>query len=478
MPKHLSQQEINPRMLELQNLRMLHTKARERITSLENENKQLKAEMVLLKKENTEFKTKLTDLGYQFEQMKAIVFGKKGSIRKILQDDDTDNKPSTPRSKESYTRPIPKESEVTHTIHHPAPTDISSTRTRTKTFFVEDIPLDIKKTVTKHIVDQVWNGSVWRSTCNIPTTTVTLGNNIRMLVSTLSVEQRLSYTQIQQMLELLFHIHISQGEIVAVLTKESYILQSTYDVLLNQVQGESCQHIDETSWDIKSERCFAWGITGPSGISVYTLGMSRGIGVAQRLYGSSTGVLVSDDYLVYKNLSIEHQLCFAHLIRKFRDFAQHPSFEEAIHQKLVQKYQDCKDIFKELRETTKQDNPELKQGYFNQRLTQLGEIETTDPPPVKRIKTTLQKNILKYLTCLRFPHIPLTNNTAEQSLRHLVIKRRISFGSTSHKGAHVLSVLMTVLKHLLKTHPGEYFERYAELRVVQPPEMRLSTKEF
>jgi Transposase IS66 family len=465
MPKHLSQQEINLRMTELRNLRMLHTQARGRITYLEHENKQLKAEIVLLKKENAELKTKLTDLGYQFEQMKAIVFGKKGSLRKILEDNE-DKTPKTPRSKSTYTRPIPKESEVTHTVHHPAPTDISSSRKRTKTFFVEDIPLDIKKTITKHTVEQVWNGLSWIGTQTLPTTKVTLGNNIRMVVATLSVEQRLSYSQIQQMFRLFFDMHISQGEIVSVLSSEASKLQQTYDVLLEQVQREPYQHIDETSWNVKSERFFAWSMTGSSGISVYTLGMSRGIGVAQRLYGASTGVLISDDYNVYKNLATEHQLCFAHLIRKFRDFAQHPTFDEITHISLIQEYTQCKLICKELKDTLTQQAPELKQSYFTKKLATLATIHTIDPPPVQRIKTTLQKNIAQYLTCLRFPSIPLTNNIAEQSLRHLVIKRRISFVSTSHKGAHTLSVLMTVLKHLLKTHPGEYFKRYGELRSV------------
>jgi hypothetical protein len=45
-----------------------------------------------------------------------------------------------------------------------------------------------------------------------------------------------------------------------------------------------------------------------------------------------------------------------------------------------------------------------------------------------------------------------------------VIKRRISFGSTSHQGAKRLSILFTVIKELVRTHKDDYFAAYRELR--------------
>jgi hypothetical protein len=417
----------------------------------------------ILQKENTELRLKLTDLGYQFEQMKIIVFGKK-KRDKIILDEDDDIQPPQIRTKESYTRPIPKESEITETVHHHVSKSTHDIQ-RERVFYIEDIPLDTYKIVEKHIVYEVYTDGKWISGIPVPSKTVLLGTNVRMLVATLHVEQRLSYSQIQHLLELLFHIHISQGEIDVILSKEAEILHSTYDTLIEQIQQEPHQQIDETSWDINGERHFAWGMTGSSGSTVYMLGVSRGKGIAEKLYGSSTGVLISDDYNVYKKLAKEHQLCWAHLIRKFRDFASHPSFTDNTHESLVVQYQEIKLIFKELRECIQQPEPHIKQQYFEKKLTLLSVISATDPPPVQRIKKTLQTNILNYLTCLRFPSIPLTNNIAEQSLRHLVIKRRISFGSTSHRGADNLAVLLSVLKYLLKKYPGDYFKMYGELRV-------------
>lgn len=70
------------------------------------------------------------------------------------------------------------------------------------------------------------------------------------------------------------------------------------------------------------------------------------------------------------------------------------------------------------------------------------------------------------MSFLSFPFLPLTNNIAEQSLRHLVIKRRISFGSASYQGAYTLSILFTVVRELLRRNPDTYFQAYRELRRV------------
>lgn len=438
-------------------LRIQVTKLRKGIQVRDEKIATLETRIVILEQQ-------LRDLGYQFEQMKAIVFGKKSQAKKILDDDD-EKKPPYTRTKESYTRTIPLDSEVTKTVHHKLP-EGNFRKTRLKTFYVEDIPLDIHKTVEKHIVTQGYDGRSWLGNISLPCATVTLGENVRMIITTLVTEQRLSYSQVKDLLSLVFHIHVSEGEIATILTKEAKVLTSTYTTLLTKVQDAPYHHLDETGWKVKGSTGYAWSMTDNQGTSVYVLGVSRGKSIAEKLRADSQAVLISDDYGVYKNLSTHHQLCFAHLIRHFRDLAQSSEFKDHVHQSLVDTYKEVKKIYHEIKDSLTGENPTLQREYFTKKFTTLAFIHSTDPPPLKRVKTTLAKNIHKYLTCLSFPSIPLTNNRAEQSLRHLVIKRRISFGSTSHKGAHALSILFTVVRELLRTHPDSYFQVYRELRRV------------
>jgi hypothetical protein len=395
--------------------------------------------------------------------MKEIVFGKKWKAKKIL-DEDNEKKPPRPRTKESYVRSVPHDDEVTTTVYHSLP-EGDYKKIRTKIFYVEDIPLDIHKTVEKHIVIQGYKDRMWVGEVALPYAKVTLGENIRMLVTTLVTEQRLSYSQAQELLALLFHIQVSEGEIAVILSKEARLLTTMYDTLLTQVQDAPYHHMDETGWKINGDTGHAWSITSDSGCSVYLLGVSRGKSVAEKLRGSSQAVLISDDYGAYKNLSTHHQLCFAHLIRHFRDLAESGEFKDSLHQLLVNNYTEVKKIYHDIKDSLSQENPEQHRDYFTKKLITLASLHSTDPPPLKRIKTTLAKNIQKYITCLSFPSLPLTNNRAEQSLRHLVIKRRISFGSRSHKGASTLSILFTVVRELLRRSPDTYFQAYREVRV-------------
>ena len=227
--------------------------------------------------------------------------------------------PPTTRSTESYNRPIPKDSEVTKTVYHP----LKRTRgeSRVKIFYVEDIPLDLKKVVVKHEVEQEYLNGSWVGKIPVPTVPVILGDNVRMLVSSLVTIQRLSYVQVQNMLATLFHIHVSEGEIGNILERESRNLKIRYQSMKESVQAEEYHHMDETGWNIGGEKGYAWSMTGKSGNTVYDLGKSRGKGIALELRGKSKGVLITDDYGAYRKLALEHQLCFAHLLRKFRDIA-------------------------------------------------------------------------------------------------------------------------------------------------------------
>jgi len=72
------------------------------------------------------------------------------------------------------------------------------------------------------------------------------------------------------------------------------------------------------------------------------------------------------------------------------------------------------------------------------------------------------KKIDKYFVCIIKPNIPTTNNKAERSLRHLVIKRKKSFGSKTPKGAEIISVLYSVVMSLWWRSKKDFFRAYSE----------------
>lgn len=452
MTMELSKEEIKLRLIRLNNLDRLHELQKVTISKQKETIKLLRKENYLLRNINLGLKQALEDLTFQLKQMKEIVFKRKAKLKKEWYEEE-DNDPSKPRDKDSYERPIPNESEVTKIIYHKFKkrTEVKEE----KIFYLEDIPLDTKKIVEKHIVEIDLKS---KPKISLPFSSVVLGDNIKMLVSTLYTEQRLSYSQIQKLFKLLWNLDISSGEISKILKHEAISLEPMKESILEEIRKDKYNHLDETGWNTQKEgRGFGWSITDSKDNSAYMLGESRGKGIAEELRQDSNSILISDNYPAYKHLCEHHQLCWAHLLRKFRDLALDLNQE--------QDYLEIKSIFKELKITLSKPDPNSKLEYFRKKLSVISEFQSTDPKPVQRVKKTLLENISKYLTCLKFPFIPLTNNPAERSLRHLVIKRKISFGSYSIQTARNFSILLTVLKYLLKNYPEKYFEKYREVRV-------------
>jgi len=98
------------------------------------------------------------------------------------------------------------------------------------------------------------------------------------------------------------------------------------------------------------------------------------------------------------------------------------------------------------------------------RFTVISTPSPEDPKKLATIKESLRKNTNAYFTCLLFDGIPPDNNKAERSLRHLVLKRKISFGSCTQKGANAMSVLASVILSLWWRRPKNFFQEYLAMR--------------
>ena len=452
-------------MIEWRNLKKLHANAREMI---EAQNQLIKSQREQLEtyKQLTKNQDKMIeDLKLQIEELKTIVFGNK----KKRSDNEDEGFPSPPkpivsRSSDSYQRPIPKEEEVTEVKTHPIDNCACGselTKKQTVIFYEEDIPIPAKKIIRKHVVEKgyCYQCKKQRSAITLPNHKVILGGNIQKYTCYLSIMCRLSFTQIQNILQDTYQIHISQGEIAKILNREAIHLKPIQERLKEQIRGEPIVHLDETGWRLfmDRDRSYAWVMSGAqSKESVFLVGESRGKGNADKLLGENfNGLVVTDDYVAYRKLK-KHQLCWAHLIRKFRDLAGSKEIEDKQRKHCKEEYAKLCLIYEDI----KQDRDLQRHEEFTNRLAALGVVNQKDQIKMIRVKTTLKKNISKYLICLTDPKIPLTNNQAERSLRHLVLKRKISFGSLTKRTAENLAILLSTLLSLKQRYGTSFFQEY------------------
>lgn len=453
---------------------------RQRVTRLTNENARLRSRMAILEQENASLKAQMGDILVRLEELQRKVFGRK---KKTPPDEGASPPaPHSPRPPASYRRRIPQPEAVTAIRQFSLERCLEChTPLRKKKIVVryeEDI-LDPKewphalKITEQHLIE-----TGWCSTCRkrvravpIPSHVVTLGNNIKRFVPYLSVIQRMSFDQIRNFLRDSTAVSLSDGEVSNILEDASQKLAPRFEHLKVAIAKEPGAHYDETSWKTQNgvHGNFAWvktGTTSPN--AIFLLGRSRGKGNALELRGDGQEQIgVTDDYGAYDKIFQNHQLCFAHPLRKLRELkeSEHLTAEERTATEAT--YEAFAAVYEHVRRATEQPFDLAERTALTRALEKEFRHLThpcgTDPPKLKRIKQTLRENEAQYFTCLMHAGIPPDNNKAERALRHLVLKRKISFGSKTQKGADAMSILHSVLLSLWWRRPVNFFAEYTRL---------------
>jgi hypothetical protein len=494
MAQALPDTEIKKRLVTLRNYEnVLYPAARARITTLEIENKQLQSKLAAMDVRLAERDIVIQKLLLQVDALNTKVFGKKHPSHKE-EDSGSPDKPGDSkkdRSPQSYRRALPDESEITVTETYPIDVSSSSphyghtlSETENVTTYVEDCipPEDIKlKTVTKHVIEKAYchDCKAWLKGKDIPPQTVALGENVAILVVYLSTVCRFSYQQIVEHMRTFFHIELTDSAIDGMLERQARQLRPACELILRTILSQVGAHIDESHWKMTVEKLghYVWSITGlQSRDSFFVFGQSRGKGtlttkiLAPLAESGKKIIAITDDYGGYRDVEqfLAHALCWAHPNRKLRELAESKNLSKQYRKTCLTTYRTFNLLYKDCQRLW--DNLSLSGGArapqiltLKERFDSMAKPHDKDPPQLKTYKDSLRRNKECYFVCQSYPGvIPLDNNKAERTLRHLVIKRKTSFGSKTQKGADVLSVIYTVAMSVYWRDPNNYFKAYRE----------------
>ena len=459
----LTEEEVKHRLIELRNLKVLYAKARERIALLEAETKQQQERLKELEARDKDRGEKIEAMAFQLEQIKNKLFGKKPLVQRILP-----KKEKKRRDIFSHQRPIPEQATETrpHPVNECAHCHVALSKKWTAVFFEEDIPLPVQKTVIKHEVEVGYCARCKKQSSGIPMPSKKsiLGEKVKKYVCILSIASRLSHVQIQEHLREVFNLNLSSGEIGNILQTEADSLRPEYQGLKASVLSQTGTHYDETSWKVQKEEQgkFAWVAAGTeNNDTVFSLGRSRGKGNIEDIGAPKVGI--SDDYGAYRNSFSEHQLCFAHPQRKLRDLAESLEFGKRKKKQIFKTYERFSNLYQRIRKTIGTELSPCLKTKFQKTFKEITESHSLDPTALAKIKIALQRNMGKYFTFLKHPGLPIDNNKAERCLRHLVLKRKISFGSKTQRGAETTSILASVILSLKWNDPENWFQKYLKL---------------
>lgn len=455
--EQLSDAEIKRRLQQLRNYETLYPELKEKYEEEKRKRKELEQRMV-------EKEQQVESLKLRIEQLETMIFGRK----KKNDDDDPylpkpkkkHGKKTKKRNVSSYRRRVPKEEEVTQEHLHSIDTcpDCGDVLQNLKEVirFEEDIiipALENLRNVIKHRIETGFcpRCRTQHSSIPIQKQMCSLGENVRARIVHCITVLGMTFGKTKTDLEDTFGIKVSDGEIAAILTGEAATFLPEYHAINTRIRGSPAKHCDETSWDVQKEGegNWAWVKTASDcHDTVFRMGRSRGKGNAQQLHDEDGQPTVTDDYGAYDFLGEDQALCWAHPKRKFQELATSSTFSTEKHVHCQQFYQRFCLLLRMVKKIvdTPYDAEERERMVqkLEKRITRLCAPDPTDPAKLATLKTTFLKRTDAYLLCVLLPDIPMTNNKAERALRPLVIKRKLSFGSKTQKGADVMSILLSV----------------------------------
>jgi hypothetical protein len=274
-----------------------------------------------------------------------------------------------------------------------------------------------------------------------------VGPGLAALIVCLAYRMRLSRARTQEFLSDWLGLAISVGTIHATLHESGAAVLPVEDELVEAVQNSGLLHVDETSWRELNTLLWLWVFCG-QGVIVYWIA-GRGSELLINVLGSAfQGWLMSDGWQVYRYY-LKRLRCWAHLIRKAEGLKDSLDITARLfgEQTLLLLNTLIKAVYTARQRPPDQALPITYQGALSDYRCACEAMSVSATHTKAR---ALAREMLNdwdaIFQVLAHPHLPLTNNEAEQALRHWVILRSICHGTRTEDGTRILAILISVIE--------------------------------
>jgi transposase len=412
----------------------------------------------LLERENAELKAKLTAVHQR--QFKA---NKKKSGEPVASLSVGEKKRGAPVGHPGWVRPKPDH--IDRTVQVPAPavcphcqSDKLTLMEETTEHLQEDIVIQPRTVVTRYL-----HGQAFCSRCNRPViqpgenelVNAPIGPVAKSAAIYLRYRMGIPYRKVTALFRELFGLTFVPASALGFDRKAAVRGRSIYEDLREKIRASEKLHADETSWRNDGLNHYVW-YAGNDDLAFFHLDRHRSAEVAKSIFGKDfQGTLIRDRYAAYNGIGAHWQACLAHIITTAKEIKrEHALLPQPDQDILVDSFaSQVQDFFSKACQT----GQKLKAGILaypsamkieNQFLKKLSRLcrQPLAFKPAETLRKYLvgpeQKNLF---TFLRIPGVPPTNNQAEQSLRYLVIFRKVCFGTRSQSGLETLSILPSLV---------------------------------
>lgn len=238
----------------------------------------------------------------------------------------------------------------------------------------------------------------------------------------------------------IFNLNISVGSISNSEHRVASKCEKTYEQIKQEISRSKVLHIDETSHYNKGKLAWCWMFASNTA-SFVKLTESRGMKVLKNsVCCNRNSLVVTDRYAAYNYFSDEkRQICWAHLTRDFERLVHSWNIEVKVlgcylRNVAIELFALKKALLKNeidvLRFTRRARKLRKRTRYYLKEISRLPEAIGAS----RVAKNVLRSERMMWKFLDDSENIPLTNNHAEQQIRHYVIYRKNSYFTQSQRG--------------------------------------------
>jgi len=265
----------------------------------------------------------------------------------------------------------------------------------------------------------------------------------------------ISYRKISMLFRVLFGLNFVPASAVGFDRKAAKKGKPLYNDLLEKIRASDVVNADETSWRNDGLGHWVWFL-GNKQLAYFHIDRHRSAEVAKSLFGDFDGTVVRDRYAAYNGIGADWQSCLAHIGAKAKEIGKEhallpPPEQDRFVETFVNDVRDfCKracDIGQKLKagEIPWKETTDIEKRFVAE-LNVICKRQLSFKPAETLRKCLSGPEQKALLTFLRVPGVPPTNNLAEQAQRHMVLFRKLSFGTRSDSGLETHSILPSLVQ--------------------------------
>ena len=266
------------------------------------------------------------------------------------------------------------------------------------------------------------------------------GKNLQAQITLLRFDDRLPLRKTISALERQYETSLTSKAVYDITKRVADKATPEYEKIKRRIRRATNLHIDETKIKVQGRTYWLW-VFRPRNNVFFVIRKQRNKQVLDEVLGHNyKGIIICDGLSAYEEYTKYLQRCWAHILRETRDLAEKYNDAKPMHNWM-------KDLFAKVKSVSVKDTAKKRKMLYEKCVQEMKWLieKFSCYKHLSKVITTIKNGLDFWFTRIIHPQIDPTNNKGEQSLREMVVMKKIIGTLRNEDGAEVMAKMMTLI---------------------------------